>query len=372
MSHQRALEDSQWQEYLCFLRASPAIAREKNSQGNLPFHILLEKQAPELLAEVVLEAFPEAARRKHSCGDLPLHQALRRQPVPKQQLARAIFKAYPAAAREPDHIGNLPLHLACRRHELGSFALELLDAFPAAACTKTQTGELPLHIACEHLLPRHIEGFDASIVLSSIFQAFPGAARQRPTFGHLPLHQALQSGVTGDLLLDLVRAGPKLRCVLSGPGLPADQLVALVEAALSVGSGAELAEANSLTLLARHALQSRRVPAGASGVLARLVRLGAVARGGFEAAVKALGRGSQAPKEGRKRRAGPPDRDVLGVLLRWHCGGARWFGFMQQSLARVLGSEAGMNVAGMLYGYCSCALCRRYCPIIPRQVSLCC
>lgn len=370
MSHQRALDDARWKDYLRFLRASPAIASEKSCQDDLPFHIILERQAPQLLAEVVLEAFPEAARRKHSCGDLPLHQALRRQPVLTQQLARAIFKAHPAAVRESDHIGNLPLHLACRRHELASFALELLDAFPAAACTKTQTDELPLHIACEHLLPLHIEGFDASIVLSSIFRAFPGAARHRPAFGHLPLHQALRSGVTGDLLLDLVRAGPKLRCVLSGPGLPADQLVALVEAALSIGRGAELAEANSLTLLARHALQSRRVPAGASGILARLVRVGAVARGGFEAAVKALGRGSQAPKEARKRRAGPLDRDVLGVLLRWHCGGARWFGFMQQTLARVLGSEAGTSVVGMLYGHCSCALCRRFCPMIPRQVSL--
>ncbi|KAL3923036.1 MAG: hypothetical protein SGILL_001882 [Bacillariaceae sp.] len=128
------------------------------------------------------------------------------------------FERYPHAPRQKAQgSGNLPLHEALKHSPPLPVVNLLLEMHEGALRTPGAHGCLPLHVACSC---RHI-GVD---VVTRLVVGHAGALRSRePTKDCLPLHLAVQTGVSEDVLMELLTNYPEASFVQDNSGkIPMD------------------------------------------------------------------------------------------------------------------------------------------------------
>jgi hypothetical protein len=128
------------------------------------------------------------------------------------------FERFPQAPRQKAHgSGNLPLHEALKHSPPLPVVNLLLEMHESALRTPGAHGYLPLHVACSC---RHI-GVD---VVTRLIVGHAAALRSRePTKDCLPLHLAVQTGVSEDVLMELLTNYPEASFVQDNSGkIPMD------------------------------------------------------------------------------------------------------------------------------------------------------
>ncbi|KAL3914743.1 MAG: hypothetical protein SGILL_005976 [Bacillariaceae sp.] len=128
------------------------------------------------------------------------------------------FERFPQAPRQKAQgSGNLPLHEALKHSPPLPVVNLLLEMHEGALRTPGAHGYLPLHVACNC---RHI-GVD---VVTRLVVGHAAALRHRePTKDCLPLHMAVQTGVSEDVLMELLTNYPEASFVQDNSGkIPMD------------------------------------------------------------------------------------------------------------------------------------------------------
>ena len=119
------------------LNADPASALVASPrQGILLHHVCHQKPIVLPLVQKLCND-PRAALQKDNQGNLPIHVVLERRDlsqVPKDVML-ALIRVNPASMREKDHDGNLPLHSGLERGDAVTKDVikAMLDAYPGAA-----------------------------------------------------------------------------------------------------------------------------------------------------------------------------------------------------------------------------------------------
>jgi hypothetical protein len=109
----------------------------------LPIHLMcLNADAPQELAQALVDAYPEGCMAKEGSGSNPLHLACKNG-LPLE-IITTLLEKYPKATRMKDEMGRLPLHLACAVGADLAVIKALMDAYPASCSMKDYNGHTAL------------------------------------------------------------------------------------------------------------------------------------------------------------------------------------------------------------------------------------
>jgi len=118
----------------------------KNADGDIPLFLACRKTNPNAdVIALLLQASPDSASRL-SYGCLPLHQLVHMS-TPSVRALLVLIAANPLAAATPNRHGNLPLHLLCASLPCIDTFLALLHAYPEAISIRNTRGETPISVA---------------------------------------------------------------------------------------------------------------------------------------------------------------------------------------------------------------------------------
>ena len=166
------------------LSISAFAVRERDSNGNLPLHVSVNRDDPvTLVVRELLKVYPAGAKIRDSQGNLSLFLACRR-PKVTAGVIKALLQVYPEAARVKC-FGNLALHHLVHTGSASPECIRLLlEVFPEAAGVANKQSNLPLHYLCAQSNP-HLES------VRILMNAYPSGVTALNDAGETPIMRAL-------------------------------------------------------------------------------------------------------------------------------------------------------------------------------------
>ena len=172
-----------------YCEGCPKAATLKDSEGNLPLHIMCERgdTSPVTVIQCLISCYPDGILIKDKDGNTPLHSAVEKLHKNVSTIANAMIDTRPKAAEVRDRDGNLPLHSICESTTPAKdVIMKLCDVYPDGLKIKDKDGNLPLHSAIER-------GDILSVdVLEKMIQVYPEACAVKDKQKNTPLHSACE------------------------------------------------------------------------------------------------------------------------------------------------------------------------------------
>lgn len=179
--------DLQLKLFSYLLELHPRAVIQKDSKGNLPLHIALERpDCNVMVVSHILEKNSKTASVINGEGSLPLFIACRNSSIDPEVIQDLVL-AYPEAA-EKVVCGCLALHQLMYCGNTSASAISyLLTSNPAAALTANSHGNLPLHLLCGRPTP-HVTMENVRLLVD----AYPKGLSQPNKAGQTPIDKLLR------------------------------------------------------------------------------------------------------------------------------------------------------------------------------------
>jgi hypothetical protein len=206
--------------------ASSHYSQKKRNQGFFPskddnHSSVVRQQQQQLQQQRRQDSYdhPESASVYSSSNSEPVDLTNLLKHIERREWMQVVkfFERCPHAPKQKAPSGNLPLHEALKHNPPLPVVNLLLEMHDGALRTTGAHGYLPLHVACNC---RHI-GVD---VVTRLVVGNAAALRTRePTRDCLPLHLAVQTGVSEEVLMELLTNYPEASFVQDNLGkIPLD------------------------------------------------------------------------------------------------------------------------------------------------------
>ena len=171
------------------LTLDPKAATMKNSQGDLPLHVICERGDSGLLSIVqyLMRHYPDGIPKKDRDGNTCLHSACETLHTNVSAVAMEMIELRPKAAEIRDRSGNLAIHSICEsRTPVTDVILKLISVYPDGLKVKDKGNNLPLHSV--------LERGDAVefLAIKKMIDSYPEAVTKKDRGGNTPLHCACE------------------------------------------------------------------------------------------------------------------------------------------------------------------------------------
>lgn len=154
----------------------PASAAVMDNEGNMPLRCAINKQAPDELIKIILEAFPNAALEDQKIPSVLNHVI---ENGSSFDLVETVLSNCPELSKRIDSEGNTPLRFAIEKEASIEVINIILNAWPEAAKRKDDEGMTLLH----YVLSRNL----AASIIEAILSACPESALEKDREGKTAL-----------------------------------------------------------------------------------------------------------------------------------------------------------------------------------------
>mmetsp|Transcript_10766 Transcript_10766/g.24582 ORF Transcript_10766/g.24582 Transcript_10766/m.24582 type:complete len:993 (-) Transcript_10766:351-3329(-) len=208
-------------------KQAPSTAAKVKYGDQLPLHLVLETEAPNLdILNRLLDAYPEAVSERDEDDCMLLHIALSKKPLRDSinTFAQRVVALFPQACKVKSH-GQYPLLHCIENGHPEKLTNEVCKAWRAAAAVPSKAGKLPLHIAVE-------KNLDTSII-QTLIEAYPAALLTKmPIAGGgalLPLEFSLrkkqEAGPARHAMAGTQASKDLLTCLMTGGEHPSGSVI---------------------------------------------------------------------------------------------------------------------------------------------------